>query len=66
MPETDDIKRCKLSLKIDRTGRVLSLILKSEDLVALRAGLNKNHRLAAPPIRTDNAATNLDSPEKTQ
>jgi tRNA threonylcarbamoyladenosine modification (KEOPS) complex Pcc1 subunit len=65
-PETDDNKRCKLSLRTDRTGSVLSLILKSGDLISLRAGLNTNLRLAATALRSVNAARNLDSPEKSQ
>ena len=65
-PEIDDSKRCKLSLHTDRTGRKLSLILTSKDLVSLRAGLNTNLRLAASALKSINAAKNATIAERSQ
>ena len=65
-PEIDNGKRCKLSLRTDKTGRILSLILTSEDLVSLRAGLNTNLRLAVSALKSINAAKNAVSLEKSQ
>lgn len=55
-PEIDNKKRCKLSLHTDKTGRTLSMMLRSEDMVSLRAGLNTNLRLAASALKSINAA----------
>ncbi len=63
IPEIADSKRCKLSLRTDKTGRTLSMILASEDLVSLRAGLNTNLRLATSALKSINAAKNVNSPE---
>ena len=65
-PEMDDSKRCKLSLHTDKTGRKLSLILSSKDLVSLRAGLNTNLRLAASALKGINAAKRAGIAERSQ
>lgn len=57
-PEIDDSKRCKLYLRTDRTGRVLSLVLKSEDVVPLRAAFNTNLRLATSALKSIGAVRN--------
>lgn len=55
-PEVDNVKNCRLSLGTDKSGRKLSLILRSEDIILLRAGLNTNLRLASSALKSINAA----------
>jgi tRNA threonylcarbamoyladenosine modification (KEOPS) complex Pcc1 subunit len=65
-PEIDNSKRCKLSLRTDKRGRTLSLILTSEDLVSLRAGLNTNLRLASSALKSIIAAKNVEATTRSQ
>jgi tRNA threonylcarbamoyladenosine modification (KEOPS) complex Pcc1 subunit len=65
-PEIADGKRCKLVLRTNKNGKMLSIILTSGDLISLRAGLNTNLRLAVSALKSINAAKSVDSSEKSQ